>query len=381
MNCFMMKRIRRIWAIYSLLLYLLLPQFVNAAENSSTDQDRAMERSAEMPGRPPRWIPFPVIASSPETGLMLGGMLFYFFPVTQPEQQASTVDLMAYGTTKGQYSFSLTPNIFLNNGLYRLNATLYDDFWRANYYPIGNDSPDLAEKYDSTTIGVKCTVERRIFETYLVDFIARYETVKMDVEAGGLLATGNVFGSTDGEYAGIGLALGYDSRDNTNAPAQGVLARYEYVNYNQGVGSDLDFSVQTADLRYYLKTVWLQDSVLAFAAQLRISNGDVPFRQLSTPDGTLILRGIEAGRYRDKDMLAVQSEWRFPIKAKFSGTVFAEAAQVAPTPSDFAVADFKTSLGVGLRYALNPEERFNIRADIAWVDDGIGAILNIREAF
>ncbi len=35
----------------------------------------------------------------------------------------------------------------------------------------------------------------------------------------------------------------------------------------------------------------------------------------------------------------------------------------------------------GLRYTLNPEQRFNLRADIGWVDDGIGVIVNIREAF
>ena len=35
----------------------------------------------------------------------------------------------------------------------------------------------------------------------------------------------------------------------------------------------------------------------------------------------------------------------------------------------------------GLRYALNSEQRFNIRLDIAWVDDGIGVVVNIREAF
>ena len=53
-------------------------------------------------GKQKRWATFPIISSSPETGLMLGGMLFHFFPVDHHNEQASTVDLMAYGTTKEQ---------------------------------------------------------------------------------------------------------------------------------------------------------------------------------------------------------------------------------------------------------------------------------------
>ena len=42
---------------------------------------------------------------------------------------------------------------------------------------------------------------------------------------------------------------------------------------------------------------------------------------------------------------------------------------------------WKYSVGGGLRYALNPAERFNIRLDLSWVDSGFGVVLNIREAF
>ena len=55
--------------------------------------------------------------------------------------------------------------------------------------------------------------------------------------------------------------------------------------------------------------------------------------------------------------------------------------QVANDYSDIEFSSFKTSIGLGIRYALNPEQRFNIRADIAWVDGGFGAVINVREAF
>lgn len=342
-------------------------------ENSSQEAPNEKEQQ--------RWAAFPIIASSPETGVMLGGMLIHFFPTEEPDQQASTVDIMAYGTTEGQYAFEVTPNIFFGDGAYRMSTSFYVNYWQANYYRIGNDSPDNHEEYDSTNYGTILTFERRLFDSFIVDFVGHYEKTNMDIEDGGMLDSGNIAGAEDGEYIGAGFAFGYDSRDNTNGPSKGLLSRYEFITYDKDIGSDLDFDIQTLDLRYYMQPEIIDDSVIALAAKVKSTDGDVPFRYLASPDGTSILRGIENGRYKDNQGVSLQSEFRFPVHGKWSGAVFAEFAQVADEFSDMELGDTKTSIGCGIRYALNPEQRFNIRADIAWVDDGIGLIINFREAF
>ena len=328
-----------------------------------------------------RWAAFPVIASSKETGLQLGGMLFYFFPVDQPGKQASSIDMIVFGTTKGQYVLQVAPNIFFDDGRYRLNAMVGRSIWQANYYGIGPDSPGVAEKYKSSLLLGSLTLERRFSDAFVLDILGVYDKSRTTVQSGGVLATGNVPGATDGTYNGMGVEGGYDTRDNTNAPTEGVVARYRYVNYTAGLGSDLAFSQQNWDFRYFRKTDIVRESVLAVAGTVRRAYGDVPFRYLSSPDGTFILRGIENGRYRDNDMLALQSELRAPIHGRFSGSVFAEAAKVAPTLGAMGASRLLTSIGVGFRYALNPSQRFNVRGDIAWVDHGMGMIINVREAF
>jgi outer membrane protein assembly factor BamA len=349
--------------------------------NANPTQGASSKIKADALADQQRWAAFPVIASSPETGQMLGGMLFYFFPVDGPGKQASTIDTMVFGTTKGQYLMQVAPNIFFDSGRYRLNATLNRSIWKANYYGVGADSPDVADKYKSSLLQGSLTLERRFNDTLVLDILGVYDKSRTTLQSGGLLATGHVPGSTDGTYNGMGVEGGYDTRDNTNSPTEGVVARYRYVNYTTGLGSDLAFSQQNWDFRYFQKTTWVKDSVMALAATVRRSYGDVPFRYLSSPDGTLILRGIENGRYRDNDMLALQSELRAPIYGRFSGTVFAEAAKVAPTLGAMGSSRIITSVGVGFRYALNPSQRFNIRGDIAWVDHGIKPIINVREAF
>jgi len=376
------------WIIRGILFCFILSFFpassIYAGEDSvetGRPQSAKDENGVITPTDRQRWALFPVIASNPEMGLLLGAMAFYFFPVDVPGQQASTIDILAYGTTKNQSSFSLSPNIFIDSGKYRLNVKVSESVWEANYYALGNKSPDVSEKYSLTNQFASLTLEKRFFDSFALDFLGIYDNNNMKVKQGGMLETGNVSGTKNDKYAGLGLEGGYDTRDNTNAPNKGVVARYQYLKFDTEFGSDFDFSIQTWDFRYYRKTEWMKDSVIALAANIRRSQGDVPFRYLSSPDGTNILRGIENGRYRDNDMAALQSEYRFPFKGKFSGTVFVEGAQVARRISDMDINDFKISLGAGFRYALNPEQRFNVRADIAWVDKGIGIIINIREAF
>ncbi len=328
-----------------------------------------------------RWAAFPVIANSPETGFMLGGMLFYFFPVEKQGEQASTIDTMVFGTTKGQYLLQLSPNIFFDDGRYRVNAVVSRSIWKANYYGIGPDSPDVAEKYKASLLQGSLTLERRFNESFVLDILGVYDKGRMTLQSGGMLETGNVTGSTDGTYNGLGVEGGYDTRDNTNSPTRGVVARYRYINYTTGLGSDLAFTQQNWDFRYFRKTEWIKGSVLALAGTVRRAYGEVPFRYLPSPDGTLVLRGIENGRYRDNNMVALQSELRAPIYGRFSGTAFIEAAKVAPTMGDMGSSRLLTSVGVGFRYALNPSQRFNVRADVAWVDHGVGVIINVREAF
>jgi hypothetical protein len=66
---------------------------------------------------------------------------------------------------------------------------------------------------------------------------------------------------------------------------------------------------------------------------------------------------------------------------RFSGAAFCDLTQVAPAIKDMKKDGFKPSIGLGIRFALNEKERVKIRADLAWVDKGIGFIIDVREAF
>jgi len=325
------------------------------------------------------WFVFPVVASSPETGVQLGAMLMRFIPWLSWELQASRLEVMAYGTTKGQSSFSISPSLFLGDGKYRLYSVAAIEPWPANFYGIGNDTPDTPERYDLTNTLFDAVLERRLSQGWVGGIVYTARTEDMAPEPGGLLDTGGITGASGGTYGGLGIRLGFDSRDNTNAPYSGSVVRYQGLVFDPSLGSDLDFRIQRLSLRGYHTSS--RGNTLAAAATVRLARGDVPFRYLSTPDGTFVLRGIEKRRYIDNDLLALQAEYRLHTRGVWGMTFFACLAQVTPRIEDVREDRFKSSLGFGLRYALRPEDRSNVRADLGWVDGQPGLILHFREAF
>ncbi|MDP6041955.1 MAG: BamA/TamA family outer membrane protein, partial [Candidatus Latescibacteria bacterium] len=190
----------------------------------------------------------------------------------------------------------------------------------------------------------------------------------------------NILVGASGQRAsGIGIWAAYDTRDNPNAPRSGTFLRYAGRIFREFLGSDYEYSLQSYEARQYIPVS--EGSVLAFSSYLRITDGATPFRDLSTPDGVYTFRGIEKGRYRNRHLLTLQSEYRFLIHKKIGLAVFAEAAQVVSKLGDLSANEFKSSFGGGFRYTLNKEQRFNLRIDTNWVDGTFGLTINVREAF
>ena len=81
------------------------------------------------------------------------------------------------------------------------------------------------------------------------------------------------------------------------------------------------------------------------------SGGLKAFRpDLLGSDGTrATLRGFSNYRFRDRDLLLMQAEYRIPLHSKLHATVFLDAGQVAPRTSDL-FGDLRTSTGFSLSY-------------------------------
>jgi outer membrane protein assembly factor BamA len=210
--------------------------------------------------------------------------------------------------------------------------------------------------------------------------MVRYESVSMrETNPAGLLASGSIPGSKGGTSAGLGLVANWDSRDNTFAAYSGSFYQVTALFYKSAFGSDYDYTDVQIDTRNYYEIV--PDQVLAVQAAAEFMDGSPPFQNLAKFGGQNLLRGYFDGRYRDKNGVALQAEYRTPVWWRFGLVGFAGIAQVAGKVSHFAFDRFWFAGGVGLRFFWNPEERISLRLDYGIGNNSSGMYITVTEAF
>ena len=100
--------------------------------------------------------------------------------------------------------------------------------------------------------------------------------------------------------------------------------------------------------------------------------------------GENIMRGYYLGRFRDKNMLAAQVEYRilpFSFSNRFGAAAFLSTATVAPSMKTILSSSFKIAGGVGARYLIFKSKDIFVRIDVAFTREGSGYYFYIGEAF
>jgi hypothetical protein len=129
-----------------------------------------------------------------------------------------------------------------------------------------------------------------------------------------------------------------------------------------------------------------KNGVLAWQAIGQFYSGNVPFNHLSLLGGDSMMRGYYLGRFRDRNQLATQLEFRMlPLPLGFSkrigAAVFAGSGTVFPELSPESITKMVWSAGGGLRFLLFPKKDIYTRFDVAFTREGSGFYLFIGEAF
>jgi len=333
---------------------------------------------------------FPVISSSPETSLMLGGLVMYHFRfdhVTHREDGAesrrSSFGAVAAYTFKNQIITNLWPNLYVQGETWNIGGSLEGILFPNTLYAVGPDSAKESEEdYTDRAFILKANVTRQIVSALRAGahFIGVHSDLR-DIEPGGLIDTGAIPGSDGGFAIGVGPRLLWDDRDRDMAPTRGSRLAMLATFHDGVLGSDYDYSSFVLDLRHYVPLP--REHVLAVQAYAKLGRGDVPFQNMPPLGGDSRLRGFFAGRYKDKHMFALQTEYRVPVLYwRFGGTVFGGLGNVAGAVDELDLLDPRFAGGFGLRYRLNPDDGVNIRADFAATNEGdFGFYLSLGEAF
>ena len=328
--------------------------------------------------------PFPALFYSPETGFGYGVIAVPVYNFGHDTlTRNSTGQVLVYYTTEKQASAQLSYTIYTNQERYAiLGETNYYDA-PIYYYGTGNfnteaDKSLISYKLLYTQNRILKQLKKNIFLGGQFQVIrvgqAEYEPElsllerRPETELNGYTAVG------------LGPSFLLDSRDNSiNASAGAYVEIGSFFN-GKSMGSEFNFTRHTLDLRKY-KTL-SKRQVIAGQLKSIFETGNVPFRELACFGGHRTMRGFYEGRFRDKQMLMAQAEYRLQVLKRSGLVAFSSAGQVAEKPGNFNLGRTKVAGGLGYRFMLNTKEKINIRIDYAWGTGGTsGLYFAIGEAF
>lgn len=372
---------RRRWILRAIvwLLVISVPSFrVRAEAEAPAGPD--FSESAEASTFPM----LPVAFYLQETSLALGGLLAttHRWPRSAPEAPPNSLFLYAFYTLKKQFNAAAEPELYFRGGRDKLYVRAAYEKWPSTFWGVGRQAGEenSGEDYERERFSLESKGLTRLWSNFRggigVDLSALAITNKA---SGKLIDRSGLTGSGGGNDFGPGLLLEWDDRDERFWPSRGGYHRFGAFRFWDALWADYDFTRYTLDLRQYVP-LW-PEHILAAEFFLQITDGDPPFERLAALGGPMNMRGLYAGRFRDRDAASVQLEYRFPIHSRFRGVVFASAGEVARTLSDFAATGAVITGGAGFRYALEPRDKLNLRVDLAASEFGFAPYILVNEAF
>jgi hypothetical protein len=153
---------------------------------------------------------------------------------------------------------------------------------------------------------------------------------------------------------------------------------HDYTDTNSSFGfNQVDYeAVQHFPI---LREAWVIS--LRALAQTAFNKGgqEIPFYMLPSLGGSSSLRGYDPWRFRDKNSLLLQGEWRIMVNRYLDTAFFADAGKVGPRASDLDFQKLHHDVGFGVRF--HSVDSTILRFDVARSQEGTRLILTAFHVF
>ncbi|MCG9728470.1 outer membrane protein assembly factor [Shewanella sp. Isolate13] len=317
-------------------------------------------------------------------GLLMVGL--YKTDGSASDEQPSSLVLNSFVSMNNSYGVEVENMTFFNGGKQRLQLGLELHNEAAVYYGQGIEQGNIDANHHE-------------FEEHLYSFKPRWMTEVADnyflgvgadftyasAEKLELVETGIPVDSADilpnNFSSGVVVTSIYDSRDYRLNATKGWLFQIDAGLYQNDEYSS--FSTYDLELANYIdlsSTSLLSSApgLIAWQVQGHFTDGDVPWNMLPDLGGSGAMRGYIKGRYRDKQMMMGQVEYRLPIFQRYGMVFWGGVGSVASKVSDLN-EELLTSYGTGFRFKI--KDNINLRLDIGVGENETNFYLNVNEVF
>lgn len=329
-------------------------------------------------------FPSPLVGYTPETRLYLGAGVVWYLPPSKKYSETfpSVLKGVFVYTFNKQIESNISGDSYFKNNLYKWNYSSSYFKFPDSFFGIGNYTKEAdKEKYDYDFFNIYVNGQRRVRKNIFVGGKTFFETTKVyNVAPGGFFDTDEIPGEDGGLNVGLGPWVSYDTRDNIYFPVSGVNFNFSAVMHNKILGSHYNYVDYLVDLSQFNKIG--NDDVLGFNLYGQFVPGNTPFNRLAQLGGDSRMRGNFEGRFRDKNYITFQTEYRITFWKYFAINIFGGIGEVADKFSNFSLNGLKYSYGAGGRLFIVPEDKLSLRVDYGFDGYGNGGLyITFREAF
>jgi outer membrane protein assembly factor BamA len=172
------------------------------------------------------------------------------------------------------------------------------------------------------------------------------------------------------------VSVAIDTQDVPGYPTSGGLYRLSFASFHDQTYAQNSFRRLDADAAQHVPLLH-KSWVLTLHGRAVLSQTDagqdVPFYLLPTLGGSNTLRGFLDYRFRDRDALLFNAEYRWPLFRALDGALFYDAGTVAPSAEALSMRHARTDYGLGV--ALHTATRTLARVEVARSAEGIRALV------
>ncbi|MCF7948750.1 MAG: CPBP family intramembrane metalloprotease [Spirochaetia bacterium] len=331
-------------------------------------------------------VPLPYLFYTSDTGVAGGGILTAIHTSQLPSAEVATEDLnlavSATRTQKNQTEVNISgEKQCFDNRLLWVGDFRYSDF-PSEFYGVGPDSTQ-AEEFSAEGLELEIALLGRTGPSMRIGPVLRLGVSELsEFSPGGELEELRSHRELDGSFSGAGLLLRLDSRSNPRYPATGSLIEVQSTLFMEHRRFYHNFLQTKMDIRTYRSL--REEVIAAFRFSAVLNSGEPPLQQMAEQGGLFCMRGLPAGRYRDRNGFTGQAELRFPLVRRIKGVLFGAAGTVSSSLyslKDIHFEDVKFSGGAGLRFPLNSRGDINLRIDYGLASGSNGLYITLMEAF
>lgn len=184
------------------------------------------------------------------------------------------------------------------------------------------------------------------------------------------------------DFYQVGAFAELDYRDEPGNPRSGGNYHAQWTLFGDREHSRHTFRRYEAELQQYLPFL-NRRRVIAFRAKTSLTDTSpgqvVPFYMQQSIGGAEDLRGFREFRFRDKNLMVYNLEYRWEAFSGLDMAVFGDAGKVFPNRSDFNLSRLEGCYGMGFRF--NQAKSVFIRIDVGKSREGLRYFFKFGHVF